>query len=312
MRGIGSGMADPYPDYAAHKEFIQPAMARTEIWRLATMMVAFEVAFFASPWFMMMLMPGEAAQNAYYEGLTAFGTLAQFATFSITTIIFVFVLRRVHERGFWSMVGPVDAAVVDLVRVGWVVGLVLLTIEILPPWYPLSEVAEMRSLLRWILLLPLAFVVLLIQVGTEELYFRGYLQQQFACLSRSRLIWMGAPSALFGLAHYFNGIGHADGIYWALWATALGFACADLTARTGNIGAAIGLHLANNAFALLLYGMENWPSSGLALFLFPYDDPYQYDYGLDALAAPEMIFPFLVNLATVWIMWIAARVAIRR
>ncbi|MFQ1701075.1 CPBP family intramembrane glutamic endopeptidase [Loktanella agnita] len=304
-------MFDRPTAYAAHADFIRPAMARTEMWRLIVMIICFEIAFIVTPWLMMLALPPRA-EEAYIEGVTAFGTLAQFASFGIITAIFVWTLRRVHERGFWSLVGQADAAVVNMIRVMCMVGLVLLAKEIFPPWYDLSALAETRNLLRWLVLLPFGFVVLLIQVSTEELYFRGYLQQQFACMSESRLVWMGLPSFMFGMAHYFNGIGEADGILWALWAMALGLACADLTARTGNIGAAVGLHLANNAFALLIYGMMDWPTSGLALFLFPFDDPYQYDLSIDALRSAELIMPFVVNVTAVWVMWLAARLAIRR
>ena len=62
---------------------------------------------------------------------------------------------------------------------------------------------------------------------------------------------MVLPSVMFGALHFWNGNGAAEGVLWAIWATALGIACADLTARTGNLGAAIGLHMANNVFALL-------------------------------------------------------------
>ena len=100
---------------------------------------------------------------------------------------------------------------------------------------------------------------------------------------------MGLPSLLFGAAHYLNGFGPADAVLYALWATLLGLACADLTARTGNIGAAIGLHLSNNLFAFLIVGEKGTPSSGLVLFLYPATDHSQFDYGLHTLAKPWII-----------------------
>ena len=91
-----------------------------------------------------------------------------------------------------------------------------------------------------------------------------------------------------------------------IWATALGLACADLTARTGNIGAAIGLHIANNLFAFVVSGVQGWPSSGLALLLFPYEDPFAYDYSLEAL------FEIITMCLSVHVMWLAARIAIKK
>ena len=170
----------------------------------------------------------------------------------------------------------------------------------------------MRPLPRWALLIPVTVIVLLIQTGTEELVFRGYLQQQLACLSPHRWVWMGIPSVMFGTLHYWNGHGAAQGALWAFWAMMLGMACADLTARSGNLGAAVGLHLANNAFALLLYGIAGWSGTGVALFLFPYEDPAAYSEGIDALISPWVILQATTQILSVLVMWLAARIAIRR
>jgi len=116
---------------------------------------------------------------------------------------------------------------------------------------------------------------------------------------------------MFGGLHYWNGQGAAQGLVWAVWATALGLACADLTARTGTIGAAVGLHLANNAFALLVVHIAGWPSSGVALFLYPYQDPEIYAGGLEALGQPQIIFEAIVLALTTYIMWLAARITLR-
>jgi membrane protease YdiL (CAAX protease family) len=302
-------MSDPY---AAHQDFVRPAWGAPQLWRVLVMIVAFEVVFALSPNVLTAFLPSDAAVDAFYEGTTAFGTLAQFFVFGVTAMGFLVLLRLLHGRGFWSLIGPADAAKRDLIRVAWAVAGWLLLLEFLPPWINPADLAEVRDIAAWAILVPVALVALLIQVGTEEIFFRGYLQQQFACISRSRWTWMFLPSAMFGALHFWNGNGAAEGTIWAIWATVLGMACADLTARTGNLGAAIGLHLANNAFALLVVAVQDWPSSGLALFLYPYEDPALYSYGVEALFTPWVIFQLLTMLLSVSIMWLAARIAIQR
>ncbi|MBE0412006.1 CPBP family intramembrane glutamic endopeptidase [Yoonia sp.] len=297
--------------YTAHADFIRPATACTDMRRVLVMVAGFELAFWFAPVIVGLLLP-EPLRNGYVEGTSAFATLLQFGTFGITALIFVRMLQRVHGRGFWSLIGPPEPAMTSVWRVTLAVGAVLLALEILPPWIAFAELAEVRSLLRWVAFLPLALVVLVIQVTTEEIYFRGYLQQQLAVRSSSRILWMGLPSLIFGLSHYYNGIGPADSTLYVIWATALGLACADLTARSGNLGAAIGLHLANNAFALLLVGIAGWPASGLALFLYPAFDPADYDYSLRALATLGGVLEILSSVAMVFVLWLAARIAIRR
>lgn len=302
-------MSDPY---AAHRAFIRPAMQASEMWRVLAMIVAFEFVFMLSAPVFAMMLPTQAAKADFYEGVSAFGTLTQFASFGVAGIGFLILLRLLHGRGLQSLIGPPEAAKRDLMRVVWAVGIWLLVLELMPPWISTAELAEVRDFGTWVVLVPVALVALFIQVGTEEMFFRGYLQQQFACLSNSRWTWMFVPSVMFGALHFWNGNGAAEGTIWAIWATLLGMACADLTARTGSLGAAIGLHLANNAFALLIVGVKDWPSSGLALFLYPYEDPELYAYGMEALLSPWIILQMLTMLISVVIMWLAARIAIQR
>jgi uncharacterized protein len=271
-----------------------------------------DVIFELSPAVFAFFLPSEAAVDAFYAGISPAATLAQFYSFGLAAVGLTVLVRLLHGRGFWSLIGDGAAAWTDLKRVGLGVAFVLLAIELLPPWIAASEAPEMRDFGTWAFLVPVALTALLVQVGTEELFFRGYLQQQLACLSRARWVWMGIPSILFGAVHYWNGHGPSDGAVWAVWAGLLGLACADLTARTGNLGAAIGLHLANNAFALLLYAVEDWPLSGLALFVYPYEDPQSYDYALETLLSPWMFLHVLTMAGSVLVMWLAARIAIRR
>lgn len=301
-------MVDPY---AAHHAFVRPAWRAPQMWRVLVMVIAFEIVFALSPLVFAAFLTTDGAE-AFYEGTSAFGTLSQFLVFGISAMGFLVLLRLLHGRGFWSLIGPAQEAKRDLIRVAWAVAIWLFVLELFPPWINTADLAEVRDIGTWVVLVPVALVALLIQVGTEEIFFRGYLQQQLACLSRSRWVWMFVPSAMFGALHFWNGNGAAEGTIWAIWATVLGMACADLTARTGNLGAAIGLHLANNAFALLVVSIEDWPSSGLALFLYPYEDPALYSYGLEALLSPWVIFQLLTMLLSVSVMWLAARIALQR
>jgi membrane protease YdiL (CAAX protease family) len=297
--------------YAAHDAFIRPAFGAPEFWRVIVMIVAFEVVFVLSGDVFAALLPTEGLRQEFYDGVTTFGTLAQFLSFGIALAGFLLLLSLLHGRGIASLIGPYEQARRDLILVTLGVSFWLLVIEILPPWIDPSQVEMPHGFVIWLGLVPVTLAVLLVQVGTEELFFRGYLQQQFAAVSRSPWAWMVVPSVMFGGLHYWNGNGPAEGLVWAVWATALGIACADLTARTGNIGAAVALHLANNAFALLIVHIAGWPTSGVALFLYPYEDPALYSGGLETLAEPWMVFEAIVLGMTTWIMWLAARITLR-
>lgn len=147
--------------------------------------------------------------------------------------------------------------------------------------------------------MPLALPALLIQTGAEELIFRGYLQSQLAARFRSPVIWMVLPSALFAVLHFDSTAGANA---WAIVGVTFlfGLVAADLTARSGSLGPAIALHMGNNISSVLFVGLPG-NLSGLALFLLPVEasDP-----------ALRILFP--VEALLLVLIWLAARVAIRR
>jgi membrane protease YdiL (CAAX protease family) len=301
-------MTDPY---APHQEFVRRTGGSAELGPVLIIVIVIELMFVVSPLLVGVILSSKW-RMIYDAGITPIGVLAQLATFTLIAAALVCLTRKLHGRGFWSMVGPLGATLHDS-RIAAIAVFVLLVVQtILPPWIVFAELVETRSFLSWAIWIVPTIAVLIVQTGTEELYFRGYLQQQCALISNKPIIWMGLPSVLFGLGHYPSGIGPADGVLYALWATLLGLACADLTARTGNIGAAVGLHLSNNLFAFLLVAEVGAPSSGLALFLYPPTDHSQFDYSLQALLAPWVIFEVIILTLIIGVMWLAARIAIRR
>ncbi len=296
--------------YAAHRAFVRPAFASNGLGKVLWIVVLMELVFILTPLIVGSILPLRW-QLIYDAGVTPVGVLAQLASFGAIAAALMLLVRKIHGRGFWSMVGPVAPTVQNMKIAAVAVFWLLVVQTVLPPWIVMAELAETRGLFSWAIWIVPTIIILIVQTGTEELYFRGYLQQQCAAISNNPWVWMGLPSLLFGAGHYLNGYGPADGLLYAFWATLLGLACADLTARTGNIGAAIGLHLSNNLFAFMTAAEVGAPSSGLALFLYPPTDHSLIDYGLHTLLEPWVIPEVLIICLMVGVMWLAARIAIR-
>ncbi|MEL6681974.1 MAG: type II CAAX endopeptidase family protein [Pseudomonadota bacterium] len=301
-------MAD---DYTQHDDFIRPAQNVTHPRHIVVVTSAFLASFFGVPVILYLVLP-VATMDAFLAGVTALATTAQFAIFGVSAWVFVRTLRMVHGRGFFSLIGPYKLAWSDLCRVTVSVGATLLLIQVILPLTSWDEPAQVRNVAVWIAWLPVAVLAILIQVTTEEIIFRGYLHQQFACLSSSRLVWMLVPSLLFGVWHFWNGNSAAEGAVYVFWATLLGLACADVTARTGNLGAAIGLHLANNIVAVVFIGTEGWPMSGLALILYPYHDPDVLSAEINEVLMLWMAFSLVISAFSVLIMWLTTRITLKR
>jgi uncharacterized protein len=202
----------------------------------------------------------------------------------------VLAARLLHRRGAGTLVGHGPAALrhftygaaLILVLHGGAFLLVMGGIDLEPGLTPGV----------WLAVLPLALFALLIQTGAEEVVFRGYLQQQLAVRFGSALVWMLLPSIAFGLLHYEPGQ-MGENVWPVVGVTALfGLVAADLTARSGTLGLAWGLHFANNIFALLVVSPRG-DLSGLALFQTPFGPD-------DVETMPMLLVSDVVMLGVVW------------
>jgi len=299
------------PQLPLHLEqFFAPAWIAPQIGKVIRVLIGVEIIFwvtfsFASPLFY------SNDGDGPFPISSPIGTILTFALFGVVLVLFHALVLGIHRRGVESMLGPFENCWRDFKSsLVWVGGVAIL-LSILEPVAGIDSAITLRPIPSWAFFAIIGSIFIILQSATEEIIYRGYLTQQMAAYRSQRWFWMWIPSLIFGISHYFNGYGPADGVINVIWATLLGLACADLTARTGNIGAAIGLHAANNLYATLFVGVENRPSSGLALYLYDYIDPYSLDYSLSALLDPVNIIDLLLALFVLLVMWLAARVAIR-
>lgn len=134
--------------------------------------------------------------------------------------------------------------------------------------------APMRSgasLAPWLGLAAIAIPLIYIQSSAEELLFRGLIMQHMAARFGAFWAWGLIPSVLFGLLHW-NPDGYGIAVWMVLLITGItGLIFALVTAATGNLGLAMGLHFGLNVYALLLVA-PNAEFSALALSHWPVDD----------------------------------------
>ena len=145
----------------------------------------------------------------------------------------------------------------------------------------------------WAMWLPLGLLAVALQTGSEEILFRGYLQSQLAARFRHPAIWLVIPAILFGAAHFLPTLPLGIGLTYVAVATLFGLLAGDLTAKTGSIGAAWGLHFANNALAILVVASEG-TITGLGL--------YRSGDITDTLTPSALMMFDLAALILVWIL----------
>jgi uncharacterized protein len=292
--------------YAPHVSFFAPAGERAELWRLPlSALLIFAVYLLpiaaASVYVVAEFGPvvSDGLRDRVVNGATPGAMLVMLYSFSGLAIATMTAVRLVHRRSAATLFGP-DA------RTTWrtfrkVIG-PLLGLQLFIAWLSLddSAIRPGLSVAAFLGYLPFSIPGLLIQTGAEELLFRGYLQQQLAVRFRSPLIWMGLPSALFAWGHYTPEVFGPSALALVLWAFAFGCFAADLTARTGNLGAALAFHAANNASAMFFISLDG-NLDGLALWSLHIES-------VGDLTAPTVLVAEFLAMVCAWLL---ARLVLR-
>jgi uncharacterized protein len=290
--------------YAAHAEFVAPARRHAALWRLAVglvLIIAVYLLGIGAVFGILVLVAGFDGATDWMGRMalaqTPTATLLVLATFIGMALGPMAAARLLHGRSLASLFGP-RARLIRHFAVGALIcgglngAVALIPTELVPE-------ANLPTGL-WAAFLPLALVGVLVQTGAEEILFRGYLQTQLAARFASPLMWMVLPSALFAILHYQPGI-MGENAWIVVGAVFLFALCAaDLTARTGTIGAAWGFHFANNAVAILFLALEG-PLSGLALYTLP----------MDSVPAAELRPMLITGMGVTLAIWLAIRLATR-
>ncbi|MEL6914549.1 MAG: CPBP family intramembrane glutamic endopeptidase [Pseudomonadota bacterium] len=254
-----------YPGFETHTA---PAAARAELWRTALGAVlillvyaGLAVGFIAGAGW---LLSDEVTANQIAAGSTPLAVVILLAHFAVMVIAVAVVTRLLHRRGALTLMGDRTHLLRDFLRMAGIAAAMaaLATVFILLTQEITMEIAPGR----WLLFLPLALPLLLLQTGAEELVFRGYLQQQLGARFGVgvRAAWMVCPALIFAVLHVDPASQGQNLWLVVLVITLFALLTADITARTGSIGAAWGLHFVNNVQALLIFSLEG-PLSGLSL-----------------------------------------------
>ena len=285
-------------------QFVEPARQKPQLWRL---FLGIGVLVFAYVGFMAIMVValypvvGPLEYFGWLSGVRqpatpahVFFVLISFFGMAIGVIL---AAASCQGRGLGSLLGPAHKFVPDFLQ----------TLMYLAPLYVLlgayawssMDVAPNQPLKHWLILLPMALPPIFVQVTAEELIFRGYLPQQLAARFKASWVWLFVPAAIFAFLHFDPSIGPANVLIIGTIAI-FALIAMDLTARRGNLGAAVALHFANNCFALLFVALDG-TITGLALYVTPFD----------AENTSMMIRSAAIDIAVLFLIWKLLKTVLR-
>ncbi len=287
--------------YSEYENLIASARPRSELWRLLAgvgMTGAFYLGFVLILTNVMQIMPDVADQVR--QANTPLGLIINLYAFALLLLALGITLRRLHQRGMESLLGPLAQCWAQFYAVLRVLAVLYVVVWFIPGPDYLTPQPNVEFF-RWLALLPIALGALLVQTSTEEIVFRGYFQSQLAARFTSPFVWMVLPSVVFGLLHYAPDIYGENAGLVVLSTSLFGIIAADLTARSGTLGPAIAVHFVNNVGAILLVGLKGWLSE-LALYVLP----------LDVADVSAFRWALMLDMVVLLCIWLAARLALRR
>ena len=258
--------------YKLHENLVNPARQKSGIFRLLLGLVILTLIYLvlltALLFALKLTMGGVWVSNLRPGVVTSPGqTLTLLGSFSTMAIAVGAVVLILHHRSPTTLLGGLRPAFDQFCQS--IRGLIPYLIIVILLVFSSQDMQPHLAIGTWLTLLPITLVLLMVQVGAEELVFRGYLQSQLAALNAPTFVWILLPSVAFGLLHY-DPTTTGDLAPWiVLWAIFFGVAAADLTARYGTLGPAIAMHFVNNFAAITFMGFKD-NLGGLNLYVYPF------------------------------------------
>lgn len=169
------------------------------------------------------------------------------------TLFLVFCVHKIHKRSPIALITSHKSIQWFRIFKGmciWFVMLSLLTLaDFLMNPTDYTFTFEFKSF-GWLLVASLIGIPFAAFV--EEVFFRGYLLQAFSVITKRPIIPIIATSIIFGLGHYFNGVNPTLGIVNVIGCTLVGLMLGVIVVVEGGLETAIGVHIINNLFMVLI------------------------------------------------------------
>ncbi len=247
---------------APQSYFWSAAQHSCQIWRSVLGFTLIHVVFFAATFAIFMggawLIDKDPA--TILDGATPTHTAIFFLTFLGYHLGLWLVVRFLHKRSFLTLFGPQKRVLWRQFRIGILIALgISFAAGLLQMFEPLLIAPQDQTQLErnlptreWLLILIPALILIFIQIFAEELVFRGYMLQQLRARFQSVWIWAILPSVAFGLLHADPSTWGINAVFYVIHTSVVGIVLSFVTLRTGNIGAAAGLHFGNNMSMVLM------------------------------------------------------------
>ncbi len=196
--------------------------------------------------------------------------------FVFTFVSFYYSVKRIHQKRFISIITAYPNIRWGQILFAFLVwgGIFLLMFGIDYFWISRQNYVFNFQWEKFVILFLITVLFLPVQTSFEEIFFRGYLMQALALLSKNAVFSLLFTSLLFGLAHMNNPEADKFGAwvmlpYYSLFGLFLGL----LALWNNGLELSIGIHAANNILSALLITSKSTVLQTDAIFVMKDENP---------------------------------------
>lgn len=214
--------------------------------------------------------------------------------FVFTFWMFYVAVKRIHQKRFITLITAYPDIRWKQVLFSFVIWSVIFLLMFIVDYLWISKDNYVLNFhgQEFIVLFIISILLLPIQTSFEEIFFRGYLMQAFALVSKNGIFPLIFTSLLFGMAHMNNPEATEFGAwimlpYYSLFGLFLGL----LALWNNGLELSIGIHAANNILSALLITSKSSVLQTDAVFIIKNENPVN-DFILWLFGAIVTLFIF--------------------
>ena len=186
------------------------------------------------------------------------GFLILLSMFFVAMLGLYLVVTKLHDKKIKDLITPFETIRYRKIFFGFGLWMILsLIAEAISFFIDPANYTFRFSAGTFIPLLLISLILLPVQSSFEELFFRGYIMQGIAYMTKNKWLSILAPSLLFGLMHATNPETIKYGLFtMEIYYISAAVFLALITVMDDGLELALGIHAATNIFGSTLFTYE--------------------------------------------------------
>ncbi len=232
---------------------LQALKGKNDWWRTFIILFVFIGVFGLSFLTVLLLTPEQINEAIAVTGIKNIDLAINLSQFGILLIVLFGLFYFLHQRSLVTL--TTARSTIDFKRI-FVCFFLVIFIQVvsfaISYGYDSSNIEWNFDASKFTLLVIICLILLPVQIGFEEYFFRGYLMQQIGIATKSLWIPLIITSVLFGLLHSANPEVSEIGFKMMVFYIGTGFFLGIITLLDNGLELALGFHFANNFIAATL------------------------------------------------------------